>query len=369
MKKIIAFLLLTLVIASCSTSTDGFVLKGELRGEVEDSTRVFLRTRDTLGNMVAVDTTFVTAGTFEFKGPATMPQLHYLFFDKIRGNAPIIIESGSIGFQAQKDSLAFAKLKGSEQNEIFMGYLDEQRKMSDIAKTFNQDLQKARAARDTATINSLREEYFELQEKSKAFELDFIKNNPNSLISVLILEMYTIQKTIPLEEIEEISNQFTSEMQGTESAKRIKKLIEDAKSTEIGSIAPEFSGPNPNGDLLALNDVKGKLTLIDFWAAWCKPCRMENPNVVAVYNKYKDKGLSVVGVSLDKSKEDWLKAIEADGLEWNHISNIQYFQDPIAKLYNINAIPAAFLLDENGVIVAKDLRGDALEQKVAELLN
>ena len=109
--------------------------------------------------------------------------------------------------------------------------------------------------------------------------------------------------------------------------------------------------------MLALNDVKGKVTLVDFWAGWCRPCRAENPNIVAVYEKYKDKGLNVLGVSLDRNRDLWLQAIEEDNLQWSHVSNVQYFQDPIARLYNINAIPAAFLLDENGIIIAKDLRG------------
>ncbi|MEX0272741.1 MAG: peroxiredoxin family protein, partial [Flavobacteriaceae bacterium] len=142
-----------------------------------------------------------------------------------------------------------------------------------------------------------------------------------------------------------------------------------SKSTSIGSKAPEFSGPNPDGKQISLAEVKGKATLIDFWAAWCRPCRAENPNVVKVYNKYHDKGLNVIGVSLDRNAEAWKKAIADDGLEWNHVSHVAYFEDPIAKLYNIDAIPAAFLLDENGVIVAKNLRGPALEEKVSELLD
>ena len=134
-------------------------------------------------------------------------------------------------------------------------------------------------------------------------------------------------------------------------------------------MAPDFSAPSPSGKLLALNDVKGKATLIDFWAAWCRPCRAENPNVVKVYNKYKGKGLSIIGVSLDKTAEAWKKAIDDDGLEWHHVSNIAYFDDAIAKLYNVDAIPATFLLDENGVIVAKNLRGPALEARISEMLN
>ena len=118
---------------------------------------------------------------------------------------------------------------------------------------------------------------------------------------------------------------------------------------------------------MALNEVMGKVTIVDFWAAWCKPCRAENPNVVRVYNKYKDQGLSILGVSLDRNANDWKKAIEDDGLAWHHVSNVQYF-DEIAKLYNVDAIPATFILDENGIIVAKDLRGASLDAKIGELL-
>jgi thiol-disulfide isomerase/thioredoxin len=113
--------------------------------------------------------------------------------------------------------------------------------------------------------------------------------------------------------------------------------------------------------------VLGKVTIVDFWAAWCKPCRAENPNVVKIYNKYHDKGLNILGVSLDRKAEDWKKAIEDDGLTWNHVSNVDYF-DEIAKLYNVEAIPATFILDAEGTIIAKNLRGPALEEKIAELL-
>lgn len=369
MKKLLVFALIISVVACSTKPENGFVLNGTLTGNVADSTKVFLRTTDSLRQMVEVDTTMVIAGAFEFTGETELPKLHYLFFGGIRGNSPIILEKGEVRFKAQKDSLAFAELRGTLQNELFMEFLTEKRIISQMGQSMTKDLREAQATNNQAVIESLREEYFELQEKSKAFDIDFVKNNPNSLVSVLVLEQVAAQKGLPLEEVEELSKTFTPELQKTEPAKRLKKIIEASKGTEIGSKAPEFSGPTPSGEQLALNDVKGKVTLVDFWAAWCKPCRMENPNVVAVYNKYKDKGLSVVGVSLDRKKEDWLKAIEDDKLDWNHVSHVQYFQDPIAQLYNVNAIPAAFLLDENGVIIAKNLRGSALEQKVAELLN
>jgi len=370
MKKIGAVLLVGMLVSACNTTPEGFVINGELRGEVDNGTKIFLKTTDSLRRtMIELDTALVENGQFSFMGSADVPQLNYIFIDGIPGNAPIIVENGEISFKAQKDSLSFAQLKGTVQNDFFMDYLEESRTLSSMSRSMNDDFRKASASRDTAAVQALREEYQELQEKGKTFELDFVKENPNALISALILERLLSSRSTPIEEIDTLFEALSPEIKASRPGVRLAELLKNARATAIGVKAPEFSGPTPDGGELALNDVKGKVTLIDFWAAWCKPCRMENPNIVSVYNKYKDKGLHVVGVSLDRKKEDWLGAIETDGLEWNHISHLQYFQDPIAQLYSINAIPAAFLLDENGVIIAKNLRGEALEQKVAELLN
>ena len=148
-------------------------------------------------------------------------------------------------------------------------------------------------------------------------------------------------------------------------------------ATAEGAKAPNFEAPNPEGKLLALNDItsNNEITIVDFWAAWCGPCRKENPNLVRLYERYHDKGLEIVGVSLDGStkqkdpKAAWLKAIQDDGLTWQQVSNLKYFQDPIAQSYSINAIPASFVLDKEGKIIAKGLRGAALDSKIAELLD
>jgi thiol-disulfide isomerase/thioredoxin len=140
--------------------------------------------------------------------------------------------------------------------------------------------------------------------------------------------------------------------------------------SDIGAKAPEFSAPTPEGTELALNDALGKYTIIDFWASWCKPCRRENPNVVRVYEKYHDKGLNIISVSLDRQGQEsrWKQAIADDKMDWYHVSNLMFWQDPIAKQYNVRSIPATFLLDENGTIIDKNLRGAALEVKIASLL-
>ena len=169
----------------------------------------------------------------------------------------------------------------------------------------------------------------------------------------------------------EMFDELSDEVKTSSLGKNLSKMLSARSATDIGAKAPDFSGPTPNGETLSLKDALGKVTILDFWASWCKPCRIENPNVVRVYEKYHDKGLNIVGISLDKStqKERWLKAIEDDNLTWQHVSNLQFWQEPIAQQYGVRSIPATFILDENGVIIAKNLRGKDLEDKMAELLN
>ncbi|WP_297794874.1 TlpA disulfide reductase family protein [uncultured Eudoraea sp.] len=367
MKKYIFTALLSGILVACNTTPEGYKLEGTLTGELENGTQVFLKKTDETNQLVEVDTTTLENGQFTFTGTSDLPELHYILINRVRGNIPVVLENGSIEVKAQKDSLAFAGMKGTLQNDLFADFLEESRGLSGRAQSMSNEMRNATAMQDTAAMTSLRDEYFELQEEAKTFEVRFTKEHPEALISALIIEKVMATKGLPENEIKELYEALTPTIKETVVGQRIKDKLEKLTTTSIGSKAPNFSAPTPSGDELALNDVLGKVTIVDFWAAWCKPCRAENPNVVKIYNKYHEKGLNILGVSLDRRAEDWTKAIEDDGLVWNHVSNVQYF-DEIAELYNVKAIPATFILDENGVIIAKDLRGMALENKISELL-
>jgi len=377
MKKIVLVPIVGLFLLACNQKPEGYTITGNLSGEVQNGTQVFLKKMGENMAPVDVDTTTVENGQYAFSGqPVSAPEVHYIFVDSLLGYSPVILENGEILVEAHKDSLGSPKLSGGPQNGFFSDYMKKSRSISSKFRSIQEDIQEASISQDQATMDALNDEMNELQEEAKEFEITFIKENPNALVSVLLVERALASRQFPLEEVQAMFDGLSVEIKATSAAEKVLKQLEESrlkaekgKNTEVGAKAPLFSGPTPDGKELALADAMGKATLIDFWAAWCKPCRAENPNVVKVYNKYHSKGLNIVGVSLDKKAEDWNKAIADDGLMWNQISNLAYFNDPIAQLYNVDAIPAAFLLDENGIIVGKNLRGAALEEKVAELLN
>ncbi|MDV7138708.1 redoxin domain-containing protein [Maribacter sp. TH_r10] len=376
MRNIFLSIIILGLMASCNSKPEGYSINGTLTGDVADGTAVYLKKSGENNRLVEVDTAEVKGGTFVFEGQQNQPEMHYIFIDQLGGYAATVLENGDIEFTAHKDSLGLAKSTGTPQNEFLYDFQKNSREVSQQAMNIQKDLKAASNSRDTVLINSLKEELNDLRGEYEEFELGYIKDNPNALISALLIDRAINTRTSTTEELQTLFNGLSAEIKETEAAKKVKKTLdelkkreENSKNTSVGAVAPDFSAPSPSGKLLALNDVKGKATLIDFWAAWCRPCRAENPNVVKVYDKYKEKGLSIIGVSLDKTAEAWKKAIEDDGLEWHHVSNIAYFDDAIAKLYNVDAIPATFLLDENGVIVAKNLRGPALEARISEMLN
>ncbi len=376
MRNIFLSIIILGLMASCNSKPEGYSINGTLTGDVADGTAVYLKKSGENNRLVEVDTAEVKGGTFVFEGQQNQPEMHYIFIDQLGGYAATVLENGDIEFTAHKDSLGLAKSTGTPQNEFLYDFQKNSREVSQQAMNIQKDLKAASNSRDTVLINSLKEELNDLRGEYEEFELGYIKDNPNALISALLIDRAINTRTSTTEELQTLFNGLSAEIKETEAAKKVKKTLdelkkreENSKNTSVGAVAPDFSAPSPSGKLLALNDVKGKATLIDFWAAWCRPCRAENPNVVKVYDKYKEKGLSIIGVSLDKTAEAWKKAIDDDGLEWHHVSNIAYFDDAIAKLYNVDAIPATFLLDENGVIVAKNLRGPALEARISEMLN
>ena len=362
---------ITLLLISCNEKdSNNYTLEGNATG-YEDGTKVLVY--DVVENQPKIiDTLEIASGKFSTTYPNTDGvEIKLLRVDGTRNNIIFFVENEPIKATIYKDSLASSFVTGGKQNELYRefnnGMSSINKRKQDLALAFRQ----AQQEQDGVLANELRNENQVLIGEERSFKTKFVRENSNSIFSIMLLSELFGKEEISADEANQIISSLSPKMAKHTLVDDLKKTIEAKKKANVGGVAPDFSAPTPTGEMLSLKDVLGKYTIIDFWASWCRPCRMENPNVVKVYNKYHDKGLNIISVSLDKAnqKERWLKAIQDDQMDWYHVSNLKFWQDPIAKQYNVRSIPATFLLDEEGKIIDKNLRGPALEQRIAGLLD
>ncbi|MUP46874.1 AhpC/TSA family protein [Gramella sp. BOM4] len=370
-KTAILFTLLGLLLMGCEEDK-GYLLTGSVEG-VEDGKNIYIAQLDPNSNAPRViDTTSIQNGQFEIDlEEQDAPVLSFLRLEGANGQVVFISENQKIRFEIDKDTLMNSRVEGGKENKALQEYLDHIKEMNKKLGSIQKQSRQAMMNQDREQFNTLRETQVELQENDKVFKESLLEKNKDSYVSVMILSDMLNMRSHNAAEVREYYAELSDRIKETTLGKKLEKDLENRSTYEVGSKAPEFSGPTPEGKELALSENLGKVTVVDFWAAWCKPCRVENPNLVKTYNKYKDEGLNIISVSLDRpgQKDRWVQAIKDDNLEdWDHVSNLQFWNEPIAKKYGVKAIPATFVLDEEGTIVAKNLRGEALSEKIGELL-
>ena len=373
MKKIkfiaACYIAISFSISSCtSVEPNTFVINGTT--DHADGSSVYRIKSGPNGQPVTMDSIKVVNGSFELKGTLDQIDINFIFLEGVNGNVPVILEEGSIEMEIFKDSLASSITAGTPSNNNLAQYRESTQGFAKDMRTLVQEINEANTLGDNILAEDLTAKYKAVETNLSVYEKDFMNSNPQSYVATLILERLVTTKAMRSSEAKLIYNGFDPKIKRSVSGKKVEAIINvPSNPTAIGEVAPAFEGPTPNGELVSLVSLKGKVTIIDFWASWCRPCRIENPNLVRLYKRMHDKGLEIVGVSLDKNKSSWARAIEDDGLSWNHVSNLKYWQDPIALLYGVRSIPAAFVLNKDGVIVAKNLRGAQLDAKIEELLS
>jgi peroxiredoxin len=364
MKKCIYLVLIFSIIVSCTSKTQ-YVVKGKIEGS--DSITFYLQKRDA-GQTVTIDSAVSKNGSFTIRGGAVKyPQLIQLVAGSTRKRTAFYLENSVITITGTLDSLFNAKITGSKTQDEYNAFLESNKALSDKYSRSYQDYQAARKTNNAERLAQIEKQADSIQNEMTKLQKDYVKNNPASFVTPSILANLSYEMSP--EELESMINALDTAVAALPQIQSLKERLVVMKSVSVGQKAPEFTMNDAKGNPVSLSSKIGsKLLLVDFWAAWCNPCRQENPNVVKVYNEFHKKGFDVLGVSLDQKKEDWLKAIDDDKLTWTHVSDLKYWGNEAAKLYAVNSIPSNFLLDENGIIVGRNLRGDDLYKKIQEVL-
>lgn len=388
MKTCLYYIFICLVIVSCKKDTkvepipvkqDGYTISG-LAPNFFNGLRVYLKSTNEKGLLTAQDTAIIMHERFVFNGKAENIEAWYLEVSSVDSSFPFVIDNANLTIELNRDDIHQSKIEGNTINNTIADFNTQLKMLNDSLENTRERYRKMIINKED--LSGMSDQISDLKDEIYRFPHEFIKDNTDNPYGLVLLKTMIRRNTsdegLIIESFDAINEDLKSSNLGKRVAKsmpKVRKKYDIIAATHVGKIAPNFSAPNPNGKKIALSDIKGRATLIHFWASWYPASRRENMTLLKLHEKYHSNGLEMIGISLDGNvnqsnpKSDWKKAIKEDQLIWNQISNLNYFNDTISKAYNIRSLPASLLLDSEGIIIAKNLTGKALEAKLIEMLD
>lgn len=367
MRKLVWIVLALIALQACDNKKNAFEDAYNIKVDLEGSEGKWIKL------LARVDRNYVTYDSALVEGelPAVLTRgvdgvsTMYLTMDDDDGNIQMLVENSNYTISGTLEDPVI-RTDSKAQNDL-NAYREMLRPVQEEISVLLSELRKGPDAEDPAAFESLRESYYALSEKQDDLDSAYIAENPASFATVLALRNTFYM--LDVEELETALSSLDAPLHEMEEYKFMHGKMERMQAVAIGMKYTDFGLETPEGELLKISDVhQGNVLLIDFWASWCGPCRRANPEVVEIYNTYHDKGFEILGVSLDRDSADWVKAISDDQLTWEHISDLKYWNSEGAELYGVTSIPHTVLIDRDGIIIAKNLHGDELREKIEDLL-